>query len=155
MSSMSSPTAADVGSPGRAPDSTAAYFPRRLRYADPKGEVRFIGEGGLLVVPGPKIVLGEPGMGKSELVREAGATPLLLNDAISASLIQPAERFPQEALTVLKALVELQRTGIEPRHLRGYRASAERESVIWLCADLTIMEGSGRGRRAIRESTCA
>jgi DNA-binding transcriptional MerR regulator len=64
---------------------------------------------------------------RDELVREAGATPMLLNDAISASLIQPADRFPQEALTVLKALVELQRSGIEPRHLRGYRASAERE----------------------------
>jgi DNA-binding transcriptional MerR regulator len=64
---------------------------------------------------------------RDELVREAGATPMLLNDAISASLVQPGERYGQEALTVLQALVELQRSGIEPRHLRGYRASAERE----------------------------
>ena len=28
---------------------------------------------------------------------------------------------------MLKALVELQRSGIEPRHLRGFRAAAERE----------------------------
>ena len=28
---------------------------------------------------------------------------------------------------MLRALVELQRSGIEPRHLRGFRAAAERE----------------------------
>jgi len=64
---------------------------------------------------------------RDELVREAGATPQLLNDAISASLILPAERFGDEALSVLRALAELQRSGIEPRHLRGFRAAAERE----------------------------
>ncbi|KQV04936.1 transcriptional regulator FtsR [Leifsonia sp. Root112D2] len=64
---------------------------------------------------------------KADLVREAGATPMLLQDAISASVIVPAEMYEEETLGVLKALVELQRCGIEPRHLRGFRAAAERE----------------------------
>ena len=64
---------------------------------------------------------------RAELVREAGATPTLLTDAISASLIAAGETFGDESLQVLRALVELQRSGIEPRHLRGFRAAAERE----------------------------
>lgn len=64
---------------------------------------------------------------RSELVREAGATPALLSDAVSASLVAAADTYGDEALQVLRALVELQRSGIEPRHLRGFRAAAERE----------------------------
>ncbi len=60
-------------------------------------------------------------------MREAGATPQLLNDAVSASLISPAEHYGEDVLAVLRSLVELQRSGIEPRHLRGFRAAAERE----------------------------
>lgn len=85
------------------------------------------------VLPGGGAVLGssmlptERRLTRDELIREAGATTLLLGDAISASLIVPAEHYGDEALAVLTALVELQRSGIEPRHLRGFRASAERE----------------------------
>jgi DNA-binding transcriptional MerR regulator len=64
---------------------------------------------------------------RDELIREAGANAMLLNDAISASLIMPADLFGEDVLAVLRSLVELQRSGIEPRHLRGFRASAERE----------------------------
>ena len=64
---------------------------------------------------------------RAELLREAGATVMLFNDAISASLLLPGESFGDDALSVLRALVELQRSGIEPRHLRGFRAAAERE----------------------------
>jgi DNA-binding transcriptional MerR regulator len=64
---------------------------------------------------------------REELVREAGATPMLLQDALSASVIAPADVYGEDSLSVLKALVELQRAGIEPRHLRGFRAAAERE----------------------------
>ena len=64
---------------------------------------------------------------RDELLREAGASQELLQEAISASLIAPADRFGEEALTVLRALAELAGNGIEPRHLRGFRAAAERE----------------------------
>jgi len=64
---------------------------------------------------------------RDELLREAGASPELLQEAVSASLIVPAEVYGEETLTVLRALAELSRTGIGPRHLRGFRAAAERE----------------------------
>jgi DNA-binding transcriptional MerR regulator len=75
----------------------------------------------------PSILSTDRRYTKDELLREAGATVMLFNDAISASLLLPAELFGEDALSVLRALVELQRSGIEPRHLRGFRAAAERE----------------------------
>ena len=76
---------------------------------------------------GTSILSVDRKLSREELIREAGATPMLLADAISASLIVAADTFGDDALAVLTTLVELQRTGIEPRHLRGFRAAAERE----------------------------
>ncbi len=81
--------------------------------------------GGML--PGPSMLSTERKLSREELIREAGANSMLLGDAITASLIVPADLFGEDSLAVLKSLVELQRSGIEPRHLRGFRASAERE----------------------------
>lgn len=78
-------------------------------------------------VSAPSMLPTERRLSRDELIREAGANAMLLQDAVSASLIVAAEHYGEDALAVLKALVELQRTGIEPRHLRGFRASAERE----------------------------
>jgi len=75
----------------------------------------------------PSMLSGERRYTRDELIREAGANAMLLGDAVSASLIVPADLFGDDAVAVLKSLVELQRSGIEPRHLRGFRASAERE----------------------------
>jgi DNA-binding transcriptional MerR regulator len=78
-------------------------------------------------VTAPSMLASDRRLTRDELIKEAGATPMLLNDAVSASLIVAADHFSEDTLTVLRALVELQRSGIEPRHLRGFRASAERE----------------------------
>jgi DNA-binding transcriptional MerR regulator len=75
----------------------------------------------------PSMLPAERRYSRDELVRESGGSVLLLNDAISASLIAPADHYGEDSLTVLKALVDLKRSGIEPRHLRGFRAAAERE----------------------------
>ena len=75
----------------------------------------------------PSILSSERRYTRDEVIREAGATVMLLGDAITASLILPAEVYGEETVSVLKALVELQRSGIEPRHLRGFRAAADRE----------------------------
>lgn len=66
-------------------------------------------------------------LGRADLVREAGATPQLLAEAIAHSLLPAADSYDEESVQVLRALVELQRVGLEPRHLRGFRAAAERE----------------------------
>jgi DNA-binding transcriptional MerR regulator len=75
----------------------------------------------------PSILSSERKLKRPDLIKEAGATPQLLNDAVSSSLLAASEFYGEESLAVLKALVELQRSGIEPRHLRGFRQSAERE----------------------------
>jgi DNA-binding transcriptional MerR regulator len=64
---------------------------------------------------------------RADLLRESGASSALLDDAIASSLISPSETYGDEPLAVLVALVELGRSGIEPRHLRSFRAAAERE----------------------------
>jgi DNA-binding transcriptional MerR regulator len=66
-------------------------------------------------------------LSRDDLTREAGATPMLVQDAFSAAVLSPADSYGEDSLVVLKALVELQRSGIEPRHLRGFRQTAERE----------------------------
>ena len=85
---------------------------------------------------------------REELIREAGANAMLLADAISASLIVPADVFGEDALSVLRALVELQRSGIEPRHLRGFRAAAERELTLIENALLPVARRKDASSRA-------
>ncbi|WP_243062868.1 MerR family transcriptional regulator [Humibacter sp. RRB41] len=64
---------------------------------------------------------------RDELLAEAEASAALLQEAVSASLITPAEVYGEDQLAVLRALADLHKRGIEPRHLRGLRASAERD----------------------------
>lgn len=82
---------------------------------------------GGVTVSGPSMLPSDRRLTRDELIKEAGATPMLLGDAVTASLIVASEHYGDDQLAVLKALVELQRSGIEPRHLRGFRAAAERE----------------------------
>lgn len=81
-------------------------------------------------VEAPSILAVERRLSRAELQTEAGATKQLLADAISAQLIPGAEPFDDDAVQALRALVELQRYGIEPRHLRGMRQSAQREAAL-------------------------
>jgi DNA-binding transcriptional MerR regulator len=74
--------------------------------------------------------LGARRFARDELIAAARAPRGLLDDAVSASLISPAEPYDDEALGVLKALTALREVGIEPRHLRGVRAAAERDAAL-------------------------
>lgn len=78
-------------------------------------------------VQAPSMLASDRRLSRAELIKESGANAMLLNDAITASLVVAGDTFGEDALAVLRALVELQRSGIEPRHLRGFRAAAERE----------------------------
>lgn len=64
---------------------------------------------------------------RADLLRESGATAALLADAISYSILPAAETYSDDHVARLRALAELARFGLEPRHLRGFRAAAERE----------------------------
>lgn len=64
---------------------------------------------------------------RAELIREAGVSTALLQEAVAAGLVAPAEPYLDDALVMLRTLGELQRIGIEPRHLRGFKTAAERD----------------------------
>jgi DNA-binding transcriptional MerR regulator len=98
---------------------------------------------------GPSMLGSERRYSRDELLREAVSTPTLLDEAVAASLIPAAETFGDDALGVLKALTELRRVGIEPRHLRGFRAAAEREAGLLESAVLPVLrrrDGASRAR---------
>jgi len=67
---------------------------------------------------------------RDELLRRAGAAAALLDEAVAATLLPAAEHYGEDSLGVLTALVALRDVGIEPRHLRGMRAAAEREAAL-------------------------
>lgn len=82
--------------------------------AEPKAEVRSI--------LGPGAELDRKG-----LVARAGATPRLMEQAVSAGLIGAAGPYVQDDLAMLRTLVALEADGIEPRHLRAFRTAAQHE----------------------------
>jgi DNA-binding transcriptional MerR regulator len=63
---------------------------------------------------------------KIALISETGITQALLTEAQSLLLLGK-EPFRNSDLEIARALVHLQRFGISPRHLRGLKASADRE----------------------------
>ncbi len=64
----------------------------------------------------------------AELRDAAGASTALVQELVSFGLIQAADsRYDEHALKVVKACVQLEAHGIEPRHLRPFRTAADRE----------------------------
>ena len=47
------------------------YFHRHLRLVNEDSSISILSEGEFLALAGPKVVLGEPGMGKTELIQNA------------------------------------------------------------------------------------
>ncbi|MEY4425635.1 MAG: hypothetical protein RJB56_1262 [Actinomycetota bacterium] len=61
-----------------------------------------------------------------ELIAETAITDALISEAQDVSLLGE-EPFDLAALEIARAVVHLQRFGIQPRHLRGLKASTDRE----------------------------
>lgn len=76
---------------------------------------------------------------REELLRETGAAASLLDDAIATGLFAPAELYGPDIVSLMRELVELRRTGIEPRHLRTLRLNAEREADFIVSALATLI----------------
>ncbi len=85
---------------------------------------------------------------KDEMLRAAGASANLLQDAVSAGLIVAAESYGEEELSTLTALAQLQRSGIEPRHLSVLKATAEKEFALIERALAPIAKRQGPASRA-------
>ncbi|ROQ40832.1 MerR-like DNA binding protein [Frondihabitans sp. PhB188] len=76
----------------------------------------------------PTSMLAQPRrLSRDELIAETGATAALVDDAVGTSLIPATDLYGDESVHVVSALVELKKSGIEPRHLRALRAAADRE----------------------------
>ncbi|MCK6064963.1 MULTISPECIES: MerR family transcriptional regulator [Microbacterium] len=96
----------------------------------------------------PSIVPAPRRYRRAELLAAAGAAPQLLNDAISTGMITASETYTDQTLALLRALVALDRHGIEPRHLRSLRQSAEREASLIESALATLMRRPDAASRA-------
>ncbi|MGP3535108.1 transcriptional regulator FtsR [Microbacterium sp. RD1] len=97
----------------------------------------------------PSIVPAPRRYRREELLSAAGAAPQLLNDAISTGVIAGAESYSEQTVSLLRALVALDRHGIEPRHLRSLRQSAQREAALIESALATLLrrtDAASRGR---------
>lgn len=81
---------------------------------------------------------------RAELLSKSGAPAALLNEAITAGLIIPSEIYGEEALSILQALVELTKSGIEPRHMRGLKQQAEKDAQTLRNVVLPIAKSSSR-----------
>ncbi|GAB2692341.1 DNA-binding transcriptional MerR regulator [Microbacterium marinum] len=85
---------------------------------------------------------------RDELISAAGAGAGLLNDAISAGLIAPAETYDERTLALLRSLAALDAHGIQPRHIRGVRQTAEREAALIESALAPLLRRTDAGSRA-------
>ncbi|MGZ0711071.1 transcriptional regulator FtsR (plasmid) [Coraliomargarita sp. W4R53] len=99
-------------------------------------------------VPPPSIVAAPRRYRREELLAVAGAAPQLLNDAISTGVLS-TESYTDQSVALLRALVALDRHGIEPRHVRTLRQSSERDVALIESALSPLLrrtDSSSRGR---------
>lgn len=97
----------------------------------------------------PTIVAAPRRYSRAELLAAAGAAPQLFNDAISTGLITASSSYTDQTVALLRALVALDRHGIQPRHVRGMRQGAERDAALIqsaLAPWLRRTDASARGR---------
>jgi len=85
---------------------------------------------------------------RDELIAAAGASPVLLSDAVTAGLIPAGDTFDDRALSMLHALVALEAHGIQPRHLRSLRQAAERDVTLVESALAPLLRKSDAASRA-------
>ncbi len=85
---------------------------------------------------------------REELLVAAGASPALLDDAVSTGLIAAAETYDERALALVRALVALDAHGIQPRHVRGMRQAAEREVALVASALAPLLRRADAASRA-------
>ncbi|MFG6446024.1 MerR family transcriptional regulator [Microbacterium sp. P06] len=96
----------------------------------------------------PSIVPAPRRYRRDELLSAAGAATQLLNDAISTGVIVGSDSYTEQTVTLLRALVALDRHGIEPRHMRSLRQSAEREAALIESALSALLRRTDAASRA-------
>jgi len=72
--------------------------------------------------------LGDVALDRDELLHASGLSERDLNGLVANGILDDSSSFDGAALRTARIAAELLRRGLEPRHLRGYRLSAEREA---------------------------
>lgn len=85
-----------------------------------------------LVPMGPRAVVDAPKrrLTEGELAEAAGVDVVSVTEVDALGLIKkgPSQRYDATALPVVRAVTHLLTLGIDPRHLRAFRATADREA---------------------------
>ena len=101
-----------------------------------------------VAAPPPSIVPTPRRYRREELLSATGAAPQLLNDAISTGVLVGSDGYTEQHVAILRALVALDRHGIEPRHVRTLRQSAERDVALVESALSTLLRRTDASSRA-------
>ncbi|WP_442575442.1 transcriptional regulator FtsR [Microbacterium sp. F51-2R] len=101
-----------------------------------------------VAAPPPSIVPAPRRYRREELLSATGAAPQLLNDAISTGVLAGSDAYSEQHVAILRALVALDRHGIEPRHVRTLRQSAERDVALVESALSTLLRRTDASSRA-------
>jgi len=76
----------------------------------------------------PAALLTDVALDRGELAHASGLEDSQIEALISAGILEHDEPFDGAALRTARVAAELIRRGLEPRHLRGFRLSADREA---------------------------
>jgi len=76
----------------------------------------------------PAALLTDVALDRGELAHASGLDAGLIDALITAGILEHDEPFDGAALRTARVAGELIRRGLEPRHLRGFRLSADREA---------------------------
>lgn len=85
---------------------------------------------------------------RDELLQAAGAPQQLLNDAISTGIMPASDSYGDSSVALLRSIAALDRHGIEPRHVRALRQSAERDVSLIEQAIAPLLHRTDPGSRA-------
>ncbi|MFK0245887.1 MerR family transcriptional regulator [Amycolatopsis azurea] len=113
----------DAADQGAAPSAALPKPPRKLVSLDAPGE------NGGLPSPGDFETDREIRLTEEDLLRQAGIDAATLAELRQYGLVRPgaAGFFDPDAVLVAKTVKAMTEFGIEPRHLRAFRAAADRE----------------------------
>lgn len=96
----------------------------------------------------PSIVPAPRRYRREELLAVSGAAPQLLNDAVSTGVIAGGDVYTDHTVAILRALVALDRHGIEPRHVRALRQHADRDVALIESALSSLLRRTDAASRA-------
>ncbi|PRX45146.1 MerR-like DNA binding protein [Prauserella shujinwangii] len=115
----------DAADRGLEPAMPAPRLPRRLVSLRGAGD----GDRSGLPAPGDFATDHEVRLTQEELLAEAGIDTALLDELCQYGLVRPgaAGFYDSDAVLIARTVKSMTEFGIEPRHLRAFRASADRE----------------------------